>query len=139
MDYHQLFLSSNADNSSGRLKSRVTNLLLVFSLLLNLLFLILLWVIPIYLSLHPALHRDARIVNGASDNNSPALTWSRQAAEEAEAAAAYHCSGHGFVYVDTLNIAPDDQGKTSNCECNECYTGPHCSQTVADCVADVDR
>eukprot|EP00253_Pinus_taeda_P001902 PITA_01902 len=142
MDDHpqqQLSLTSNVDNSSGRLKSRLANhVLLVFSLLLNPLFVALLTVFPIHSSLHQELHRDARAAEGVGDNNLQALTWSRRAAEEAEAAAAYHCSGHGFVYVDTLNIAPDGQGKTSDCECNECYTGPDCSQTVVDCAVDVD-
>lgn len=140
----QFLLNSDADHridrySNGRLKSRLKDVLLVSSLLLNLLLLIMLWVFPIYSSSHQALQRDARIVDGVSENNLQVLTWSRHAAEEAEAAAAYHCSGHGYVFVDTLNIAPDDQGKTFNCECNDCYTGPDCSQTVADCVADVDR
>jgi len=139
----QFLLNSDADHridrySNGRLKSRLKDVLLVSSLLLNLLLLIMLWVFPIYSSSDQALHRDARIVDGVTDNNLQVLTWSRHAAEEAEAAAAYHCSGHGYVFVDTLNIAPDDQDKTFNCECNDCYTGPDCSQTVADCVADVD-
>lgn len=32
------------------------------------------------------------------------MTWSRQAAEEAEAATTYHCSGHGYVFVNNLYI-----------------------------------
>lgn len=146
MDHQQkqFLLNSDADDyridrySNGRLKSRLKNVLLVSSLLLNLLLLIMLWAFPIYSSSHQALHRDAGIADGVSDNNLQVLTWSRHAAEEAEAAAAYHCSGHGHVFVDTVNIAPDDQGKTFNCECNDCYTGTDCSQTLADCVADVD-
>lgn len=144
MDHQQkqFLLNSDAEyligrNSNGRFRSRAKDVLLVSSLLLNLLLLIL-WVFPICLFSHQAVHRDAGIVDGVSDNNLQALTWSRHAAEEAEAAAAYHCSGHGHVFVDTVNIATDDGEKTFNCECNDCYTGPDCSQMVADCAADVD-
>lgn len=144
MDHHQkqFLLNSDADNriysySSGRFKSRLKNAVFVFSLLLNLLFLVL-WIFPIHSSLPQALHRDAGIVDGASYNNLQGLTWTKQAAEEAEAAAAYHCSGHGYVFVDTVNIAADDEGKTFNCECNDCYTGPDCSLIVADCVVNAD-
>lgn len=144
MDHHQkqFLLNSDADNriysySSGRFKSRLKNAVFVFSLLLNLLFLVL-WIFPIHSSLPQALHRDAGIVDGASYNNLQGLTWTKQAAEEAEAAAAYHCSGHGYVFVDTVNFAADDGGKTFNCECNDCYTGPDCSLIVADCVVNAD-
>ncbi|XP_051123500.1 tryptophan aminotransferase-related protein 4-like [Andrographis paniculata] len=44
--------------------------------------------------------------------------WSRRAAEEAEAVAAFNCSGHGRAYLD---------GDGPVCECNQCYEGPHCS------------
>eukprot|EP00253_Pinus_taeda_P029740 PITA_29740 len=132
----QLLLNSDTDHLidryyDGRLRSRLKDVLLVSSLLLNLLFLTRSFS-------HQAAHRDAGIVDCVSDNNLQALAWSRHAAEEAEAAAAYHCSGHGFVFVDSVNIATDDGEKTFNCECNDCYTGPDCSQMVADCVADVD-
>lgn len=144
MDHQQkqLLLNSDADSpiysySSGRFKTKLKNAVFVFSLLLNLLFVVL-WIFRIYSSLPQALHRDPGIVDGASNNNLQALTWTKQAAEEAEAAAAYHCSGHGYVFVDTVNIAADDEGKTFNCECNDCYTGPDCSQIVADCVVNSD-
>ena len=63
----------------------------------------------------------------------------KQAAEEAEAAVLYHCSVHGYVFVDTVNIAADDEGKTFNCKCNDCYTSQDCSQIAADWVVNADR
>lgn len=114
MDHQQkqFLLNSDAEhlNSNGRLKSRLKDVLLVSSLLLNLLLLIL-WVFSICSFSRQAVHRDAGIVEAVSDNNLQVLTWSRHAAEEAEAAAAYRCSGHGHVFVDTVNIATDDGEK----------------------------
>eukprot|EP00253_Pinus_taeda_P028721 PITA_28721 len=121
-----------------RTKSGLKDVLLVSSLLLNLLLSIMFWPFPINRSSHQVNHRDAGIEQGVRDNNSQVLTWSRHAAEETEATAAYDCSGHGYVFVDTVNIGADDGGKTFNCECNDCYTGPDCSQMVADCAANVD-
>ncbi|KAJ4967313.1 hypothetical protein NE237_019162 [Protea cynaroides] len=65
---------------------------------------------------------------------SPELTWSREAAVEAEAVAAVSCSGHGRAFLDgsTMEGIPA-------CECNSCYGGPHCSEFSPDgCPLDVD-
>lgn len=61
--------------------------------------------------------------------------WSKSAAGEAEAVAAVSCSGHGRAYLDGI-IAGD--GKPV-CECNACFTGPDCSESVPECVLDADR
>ena len=62
------------------------------------------------------------------------LSWSRRAAEEAEAVAAVSCSGHGRGYLDGLVV-----DGSPVCECNSCFGGPDCSQFAPDCVADADR
>ncbi|XVF29857.1 hypothetical protein REPUB_Repub16aG0006600 [Reevesia pubescens] len=62
------------------------------------------------------------------------LSWSSRAAAEAEAVAAISCSGHGRAYLDGLVV----DGNEPVCECNTCFTGPHCSQFISDCTADVD-
>ncbi|KAH9304281.1 hypothetical protein KI387_008685, partial [Taxus chinensis] len=79
-------------------------------------------------------NRGQLLSRDTNTDNLQGLGWSRKAAEEAEAASKYHCSGHGYVFVDT-----DDTDEKGNpiCECNDCFTGPDCSQTVADCVANV--
>ncbi|KAH7832853.1 hypothetical protein Vadar_000646 [Vaccinium darrowii] len=61
------------------------------------------------------------------------LSWSLQAAAEAEAVAAVSCSGHGRAYLDGLFV----DGKPI-CECNSCFGGPDCSQFSDGCVADAD-
>lgn len=63
------------------------------------------------------------------------LNWSRRAAAEAEEVAAISCSGHGRVYLDGLRVGAD---KPPIYECNACFVGPDCSQTLPDCVADAD-
>ncbi|NP_001149758.2 Alliin lyase [Zea mays] len=62
------------------------------------------------------------------------LTWSLQAAREAEAVAAVECSGHGQVFVD--GVAGED-GRPG-CECNSCFGGPDCSLRTPNCTADAD-
>ncbi|GAB2228724.1 hypothetical protein Droror1_Dr00022847 [Drosera rotundifolia] len=62
------------------------------------------------------------------------VSWSRSAAEEAEAVALISCSGHGSAFLDGLVV----DGKPV-CECNACYTGPDCSILSPDgCVADAN-
>ncbi|KAJ4964930.1 hypothetical protein NE237_016779 [Protea cynaroides] len=61
------------------------------------------------------------------------LTWTREAAEQAEAVAAFSCSGHGHAFLDGLAA----EGKPA-CECNSCYGGSHCSEFSPDCPADVN-
>ncbi|CAI0396339.1 unnamed protein product [Linum tenue] len=62
------------------------------------------------------------------------LSWSRGAAEEAEAVAAISCSGHGRAYLDGVT-----SGDLPVCECNTCYGGRDCSKFSPSCSADVDR
>ncbi|KAJ7974003.1 Tryptophan aminotransferase-related protein [Quillaja saponaria] len=62
------------------------------------------------------------------------ISWSRQAAEYAEAVEAIPCSGHGRAYLDGLVV----DGEQPVCECNSCYGGSHCSDFLPDCVADAD-
>ncbi|XP_057974502.1 tryptophan aminotransferase-related protein 4-like [Malania oleifera] len=64
------------------------------------------------------------------------LSWSRGAAEDAEAVASLTCSGHGTAYLDGLLAA--EGGGTPRCECNACYGGSDCSQLSPPCVADAD-
>ena len=64
------------------------------------------------------------------------LSWSRRAAEEAEEVAAISCSGHGRVYLDGIRV---DADKPPICECNACFEGSDCSQSLPDCIADADR
>nr|XP_027090819.1 tryptophan aminotransferase-related protein 4-like [Coffea arabica] len=61
------------------------------------------------------------------------LTWSQNAAAEAESVASISCSGNGRAYVDGLVV----DGKPV-CECNSCFQGPDCSQFITDCPADAD-
>ncbi|XWS21818.1 hypothetical protein CRYUN_Cryun30bG0087800 [Craigia yunnanensis] len=62
------------------------------------------------------------------------LSWSSKAAAEAEAVAAISCSGHGRAYLDGLVV----DGNKPVCECNTCFTGPDCSQLIPDCAADAE-
>ncbi|XP_059631526.1 tryptophan aminotransferase-related protein 4-like [Cornus florida] len=61
------------------------------------------------------------------------LSWSQGAAAEAEAVASVSCSGHGRAYLDGLVV----DGKPV-CECNTCYGGPDCSEFSHGCPADAD-
>ncbi|XP_007019615.2 PREDICTED: tryptophan aminotransferase-related protein 4 [Theobroma cacao] len=63
------------------------------------------------------------------------LSWSSRAAAEAEAVAATSCSGHGRAYLDGLVV---DGNTEPVCECNACYTGPDCSQYIPHCMANAD-
>jgi hypothetical protein len=63
------------------------------------------------------------------------LSWTLQAAMEAEAAAARDCSGHGRVYLDGV---AGENGRPG-CECNRCFDGPDCSRRTPDCTADAER
>ncbi|KAK6257765.1 hypothetical protein QUC31_001224 [Theobroma cacao] len=63
------------------------------------------------------------------------LSWSSGAAAEAEAVAATSCSGHGRAYLDGLVV---DGNTEPVCECNACYTGPDCSQYIPHCMANAD-
>lgn len=97
--------------------------LLVLSLLLNALCLLI-------------IGKHGQLLNrGSKSQNLQSPGWSRKAAEEAEAAAQYSCSGHGYVFVDTFRR---NQDGTPVCECNECYMGPDCSENDPDCVANVE-
>ncbi|PIA41838.1 hypothetical protein AQUCO_02200339v1 [Aquilegia coerulea] len=61
------------------------------------------------------------------------LSWSKEAALEAEAVASISCSGHGKAYIDGVPF----EG-VPVCECNSCYGGKDCSQVLPDCPADAD-
>ncbi|CAN4081774.1 unnamed protein product [Withania somnifera] len=61
------------------------------------------------------------------------LSWTKRAAEKAEAVAAISCSGHGRAYVDGIVV-----DGMPICECNTCYGGPDCSFIIPDCSANVD-
>ncbi|KAL8514297.1 hypothetical protein ACS0TY_013418 [Phlomoides rotata] len=62
------------------------------------------------------------------------LSWSEEAAAEAEAVASISCSDHGRAYLDGSTL----DGKPV-CECHTCYAGPDCSRFLPDsCVADAD-
>ncbi|KAK1371403.1 Tryptophan aminotransferase-related protein 4 [Heracleum sosnowskyi] len=61
------------------------------------------------------------------------LSWSTNAAAEAEAVASISCSGHGRAYLDGVVV----DGKPV-CECNTCYDGPDCSNYILDCPSDVN-
>ncbi|KAG6508474.1 tryptophan aminotransferase-related protein 4-like [Zingiber officinale] len=100
---------------------RLPLLILPFSLLLNLL---LLFPPPVTRNTPPGIEPDRLQL----------LTWTHDAAAEAEAVAAVNCSGHGRAFLDGL-IASD--GRPS-CECNTCYRGRDCSLLLPDCAADAD-
>nr|AKJ88113.1 TAA-related [Marchantia polymorpha] len=59
--------------------------------------------------------------------------WAHAAAEAAEGFAAYDCSGHGSVLLDTVPT----NGEIV-CECHACFTGPSCAESVPDCLAQID-
>lgn len=61
------------------------------------------------------------------------LSWTQRAAAEAEAVAEVTCSGHGRAYLDGLRV-----DEKAMCECHTCFAGPDCSQLLVDCVADAD-
>ncbi|KAI4375165.1 hypothetical protein MLD38_013069 [Melastoma candidum] len=67
----------------------------------------------------------------------PGLSWRRKAAEDAESAAALHCSGHGRAFLDGLVL--DDGEVEGRCECNSCYGGPDCSEFSPNCEADANQ
>ncbi|XP_039063096.1 tryptophan aminotransferase-related protein 4-like [Hibiscus syriacus] len=62
------------------------------------------------------------------------LSWTTRAALEAERVAATYCSGHGRAYLDGL-VA---DGNQPVCSCNTCFTGPDCSRFIPRCAADAD-
>ncbi|RWR77536.1 tryptophan aminotransferase-related protein 3-like protein [Cinnamomum micranthum f. kanehirae] len=62
------------------------------------------------------------------------LTWTRQAALEAEAVASLSCSGHGRAFLDGIGSS---QGEPA-CECYACYAGSDCSELLPDCPADAE-
>lgn len=106
-----------------RMLRRLPLLILPFSLLLNLLLLF-----------PPRLTRITP--PGSEPHRLQLLTWTYDAASEAEAVAAVNCSGHGRAFLDGV-IAGDD-GRPS-CECNACYRGRDCSLLLPDCAANADR
>ncbi|KAK7380540.1 hypothetical protein VNO78_33053 [Psophocarpus tetragonolobus] len=63
-------------------------------------------------------------------------TWRRRVAEEDEAVTTIACSEHGRAYLDGLIL---DGNIQPACECNQCYSGSHCSNFLSDCVVDVTR
>ncbi|XP_062206700.1 alliin lyase-like [Phragmites australis] len=76
----------------------------------------------------------ARWLGSAGDGGNCGLSWTLQAAREAEAVAATDCSGHGQVFLDGV---ADEDGR-SGCECNRCFAGPDCSLRTPNCTADAD-
>ena len=62
------------------------------------------------------------------------LSWSSQAAIEAEAVAAISCSVYGRPYLDGLVL----DGKEPLCDCNSCYVGSDCSMFIPGCAANAD-
>eukprot|EP00268_Persea_americana_P062495 TRINITY_DN8016_c0_g1_i3.p1 TRINITY_DN8016_c0_g1~~TRINITY_DN8016_c0_g1_i3.p1 ORF type:complete len:465 (-),score=70.10 TRINITY_DN8016_c0_g1_i3:201-1595(-) len=62
------------------------------------------------------------------------LTWTRQAALEAEAVASLSCSGHGRAFLDGIGSSHGEP----DCECYACYAGSDCSELLPDCPADAD-
>ncbi|KAG0616411.1 hypothetical protein M758_5G113300 [Ceratodon purpureus] len=68
-------------------------------------------------------------------SHTPAAPQWNDALQAAELAASKWCSGNGNVFVDTLGFNADGSG---DCECNDCFTGPDCSISVPDCIADAD-
>ena len=65
----------------------------------------------------------------------PAAPQWNDAVQAAELAATKWCSGNGNVFADTMGVADDG---SAACECNDCFTGPDCSISVPDCIADAD-
>ncbi|KAF8696236.1 hypothetical protein HU200_037137 [Digitaria exilis] len=110
-----------------RRRATATLVLLSSSLLLNAVFLA-----------HHLLWQPSRffpvILDDVDEGGSCGLSWSLQAAREAEAVAAVGCSGHGQVFLD--GVAGED-GRPG-CQCNACFAGPDCSLQKLDCTADAD-
>uniref|UniRef100_A0A0D6QV61 Alliinase C-terminal domain-containing protein n=1 Tax=Araucaria cunninghamii TaxID=56994 RepID=A0A0D6QV61_ARACU len=123
----QLLLATKYPSSQ---KTRLLNVLLASSLLFNVVLLLLLLLGKQY-----ELPTDGGAIDSLQD---VAAGWSRKAAAEAESAAKYHCSGHGYVFVDTSVSLNSDEEGTPACECNDCYTGTDCSQIVPNCVANAE-
>ncbi|KAM0903695.1 hypothetical protein ACQ4PT_018472 [Festuca glaucescens] len=71
---------------------------------------------------------------GAASNGGCSLSWSLQAARDAESVAATGCSGHGRVFLDGI-VGEDGR---PGCECNTCFQGPDCSVRTPDCTVDAD-
>eukprot|EP00257_Ricinus_communis_P007635 XP_002524354.2 tryptophan aminotransferase-related protein 4 [Ricinus communis] len=61
-------------------------------------------------------------------------SWTKTAAEEAEAVASISCSGHGRAFLDGSSGV---DGKPV-CECYACFKGPDCSEAIPDCEVDAD-
>jgi hypothetical protein len=72
---------------------------------------------------------------GAASSGGGSLSWSLQAARDAESVAAAGCSGHGRVFLDGI-VGEDGR---PGCECNTCFQGPDCSVRSPDCTVDADR
>ncbi|TVU35308.1 hypothetical protein EJB05_17192, partial [Eragrostis curvula] len=98
-------------------------LLLCSSLLLN----------AVFLLLH--ILQASRHSSASDTGGSCGLSWTLQAAKEAEAVAATECSGHGCVFLDGV-VGEDGR---PGCECNACFSGPDCSLRTPNCTADADR
>ncbi|TVU00761.1 hypothetical protein EJB05_02098, partial [Eragrostis curvula] len=77
---------------------------------------------------------SSRHLGDVDDGGRHQLSWSLQAAVEAEAAAATDCSRHGRVYLDGV---PGEDGRPA-CECNRCFVGPDCSRRTPNCTADAE-
>lgn len=103
---------------------RLPLLILPFSLILNLLL------------LFPSRLTRTTPPPGSEPHQLQLLTWTYDAAAEAEAVAAVNCSGHGRAFLD--GVTAGDDGRPS-CECNACYRGRDCSLLLPDCAADADR
>lgn len=71
-----------------------------------------------------------------SERASSSPNWSADAVQAAELAASHLCSGHGSVFVDSVDVSSDG---SPLCECHDCFSGPDCSVAVPGCVADADR
>ncbi|GKU90738.1 hypothetical protein SLEP1_g4694 [Rubroshorea leprosula] len=69
-----------------------------------------------------------------NSDDDPDLTWTEDAAEEAEAVASIKCSGHGMAFLDGLVSV---EGKPV-CECHACYTGPDCAGVIQGCFIEAD-
>ncbi|MCO5587730.1 hypothetical protein L7F22_041682 [Adiantum nelumboides] len=89
------------------------------------------------------LHERQVVAVLAQENPIPG--WSQMAADSAEAAALFNCSGNGDLYIDTVPQTdlnefeyPGSQEMTS-CECYECFAGPRCTDAIYNCSANADR
>jgi hypothetical protein len=100
-------------------RERVTRLLLIAALLTN-------YYTWCYLSSYP--YQGSELRQRVRKEN-----WAQRAADVAESLATYDCSGHGNVYMDTLQT-----GAEVVCECHACFTGPTCAESAPDCDARID-